>query len=193
MSSAFPTASPGASPSSSGTRPDTCSARIHLGLTGQMHHQPPVLFLLDQQEHRQEPYADASSPGFRQVSSPMTVLDTPRPRPSSTMMSVDRQVPLRIRKFLEGPPRPSTTTGPEQGTTMTVDMYHYTALKRQDRPGYCQVPLRFRNATSTTTTLEDLGSIKFDYQVCTTTAAVSFDKTSCASTSTTVPVITDER
>ncbi|EMS63594.1 hypothetical protein TRIUR3_28862 [Triticum urartu] len=112
--------------------------------------------------------------------------------PTSTMTSVDRQVPLRIRKFLEGPPRPSTTTGPERSTTMTIDMYHYTAPKRQDRPGYCQVPLRFRNATSTTTTLEDLGSIKFDYHVCTTTAAVSFDKTSCASISTTVPVITDE-
>ena len=68
---------------------------------------------------------------------------------------------------------------------MTVDMYHYTAPKRQDRPGYCQVPLRFRNATSTTTTLEDIGSIKFDDNMGTTTAAVIFDKTSCASTSTT--------
>ncbi|XBH89597.1 hypothetical protein VPH35_081458 [Triticum aestivum] len=95
--------------------------------------------------------------------------------PTSTTTSVDRQVPLWIRN-----------------TTMTVDMYHYTAPKRQNHPGYCQVPLRFLNATSTTTTLEDLGSIKFDYHVCTTTTAVSFNKTSCASISTTVPVITDE-
>ncbi|EMS57057.1 hypothetical protein TRIUR3_21812 [Triticum urartu] len=107
--------------------------------------------------------------------------------------SVDRQVPLRIRKSLEGPPMPSMTTGPERSTTMTVDMYHYTAPKRQDHPGCCQVPLRFRNATSTTTTLEDIGSIKFNYNMCTTTAAVIFDKMSCASTSTTVPMIIDER
>ena len=88
---------------------------------------------------------------------------------------------------------PSMTTGPERSTTMTVDMYHYTALKRQDHPGYCQVPLRFWNVTSTMTTLEDISSIKFDYNMCTTTTAMIFDKTSCASTSTTVPMITDER
>ncbi|XBI38230.1 hypothetical protein VPH35_123319 [Triticum aestivum] len=104
-----------------------------------------------------------------------------------------RNLPLRIRKSLEGPPMPSMTTGPERSTTMTVDMYHYTAPKRQDHPGCCQVPLRFRNATSTTTTLEDIDSIKFNYNMCTTTAAVIFDKMSCASTSTTVPMITDER
>ena len=43
------------------------------------------------------------------------------------------------------------------------------------------------------TTLEDIGSIKFDDNMGTTTAAVIFDKTSCTSTSTTFPLITDER
>ncbi|XBJ00810.1 hypothetical protein VPH35_020614 [Triticum aestivum] len=35
---------------------------------------------------------------------------------------------------------------------------------RQDRPEYCQVPLRFQNATSTTTP-GVLGSVKFHYEI----------------------------
>ncbi|KAF7042633.1 hypothetical protein CFC21_052181 [Triticum aestivum] len=84
-----------------------------------------------------------------------------------------RQIPLRIRKSLEGPLMPSTTLGPEQSTTMTVDMYHYTAPKRQDRPDIAKyhdthVPSSSTTTTTTcTTTVADNPCTirsKFDYR-----------------------------
>ena len=84
--------------------------------------------------------------------------ESPRPDLSSTPSDSSR--PSRTTTPDDATSTPTTCTStpprPERSTTMTVDMYHYTAPKHQDHPGYCQVPLRFRNAMSTTTTSRTL-------------------------------------
>ena len=185
LSSTFPTASPGASPSYSRDHTDTCSPWIHLGLTGQMHHQPHVLFPLEQQVHHQEPYAVASSPGFspsqcsderwnRQVKLQRDDQNRAKLLPGAPTMCFHGHNQYVSPKIL-GSPSPSTTSS-------SPDVYDYRHLGSTR----CRIPLRLP-CTSTPRPDRQVprerlylyrrrGSDKYPYNKCTSTVVFGIAK-----------------